>query len=71
MAFLRIPGDAGKEGDDFFSCEDPVDRKINVPDILIHPGIYRIYPDLYRIESAVHYSGGMSEWFRKKFRLKR
>ena len=68
---LRIPGDAGKDVNDFFSYEDLVDQKINAFDLLMHPGICRIYPDLHRIESTVNYSGGMSEWFRKKFRLRR
>ena len=36
---LRIPGDAGKDVNDFFSYEDLVDQKINVLDLFMHPGI--------------------------------
>ncbi|MFZ1958964.1 MAG: hypothetical protein WB759_08170 [Methanoregula sp.] len=44
---------AGDPNGDFYSYDDLINQKINVFDLLIHPGIYRIDPDQHRIDSTV------------------
>jgi len=43
----------GKDNAEFFTYEDLITQNINVFDLLVHPGIYRIDPDKRLVESNV------------------
>ncbi len=62
---------AGDPNGDFYSYDDLINQKINVFDLLIHPGIYRIRPGPAQDRFDGVTFRGTTLWSRKKTPLMR